>query len=171
MNGKKKSWWGRNWIWMVSVGCLGMIVIVVGLLAVLIGIGLKIVKSSTPYVQAVAAAKADPRVIAALGSPINEGWFFNGNVTESSNWSSGAGSTSSGSANLKISIHGPKGEGTIHVVGTMSGGKWVFSILSVTIKATGQSIDLKEKSKKSGRLENHRGRDFICEAAFYPADA
>ncbi len=149
MSGQKKSWWGRNWLWVLPAGCLGMLVVAVGLLAGIVVLGLKIIRSSDPYVQAVAAAKADPRVIAALGSPVTEGWFFNGSVNEKTDWSSGSGGSTSGNADLKISIHGPKGEGTIHAVATIQGGKWVFSLLVVTVKDSGRTIDLNEKPKKT----------------------
>jgi hypothetical protein len=147
-----------------------MVVLFIGLIAVMAAIGFKLIKSSGPYVQAVAAAKADARVVAALGSPMKEGLYFSGSVNEKSDWSLGSGGTTSGNADLRIAIHGPKGEGTIHVVGTMTGGKWVYSLLVVTIKDTGQTIDLNEKPKKGDLLENFK-RNFPGSAALFTPQA
>ena len=90
-------------------------------------------KQSDAYKLAVARAKADSRVVAALGSPIEEGWYLSGNTNVNG---------ASGDADLSIPISGPKGKGTIYAVATKSAGEWTYSKLQVKIDSTGETIDL-----------------------------
>ena len=92
-------------------------------------------KSSDAYKEALTKAKADPRVVSALGSPIADGWFVSGQTNVSG---------SSGRSDMKVPISGPKGKGTIYFVATKFAGQWTFSKLMVEIGATGQRIDLIE---------------------------
>jgi hypothetical protein len=90
-------------------------------------------KQTDVYKMAVARAKADSRVIAALGTPIKEGWYLSGNTNVNGG---------SGDADLSIPISGPKGKGTIYAVATKSAGEWTYSKLVVKIDSTGETIDL-----------------------------
>ena len=155
MSGKAKGWWGRNWKWFVPVGCLGILICVVALVAVCAGIGYTMITSSTPYQAAVSAAKSDSRVIAALGSPMKQGLLFSGNIKEKTDWSLAGGNTSSGWAEFHIQIHGPKGKGKLHVVGLEANGKWTYQTLTIEIEATKEIIDLNQKAKKSENRRNH----------------
>lgn len=124
----------RNWRF-VAIGCFS--VVVLGVLIVLGGVGFMSVvtgveRSSEPHKSAVARAKADHRVTAALGTPISEGSSF-GKTTVVNG---------SGEADLTIPISGPKGKGTIYVVATKSAGDWTYSKLLVKVDATGETIDL-----------------------------
>jgi hypothetical protein len=96
-------------------------------------------KQTDIYQNAVARAKADPRVTAALGTPINEGWWLSGNTEVSGG---------SGEANLSIPISGPKGKGTIYAVATKSAGEWTFSKLTVKIDSSGETIDLESSATR-----------------------
>jgi hypothetical protein len=91
-------------------------------------------KSSDAYKMAsLARAKADPRVVNALGSPIKDGFFISGNTNVSG---------SSGQADLTIPISGPNGKGTLYFVASKFAGEWTFSKLAVTVEKTGEKIDL-----------------------------
>ena len=90
-------------------------------------------KQSDVYKLAVARAKSDARVTAALGTPISEGWLLSGKTSMTGG---------SGEADLTIPISGPKGKADIYAVATKSGGQWNFSKLSVKIAKTGETIDL-----------------------------
>ena len=92
-------------------------------------------KSSDAYKDALAKAKADPRVVSALGSPITDGFFVSGKTNVSG---------TSGHADMTVPISGPKGKGTIYFVASKFAGKWTFSKLMVEIAKTGQRIDLIE---------------------------
>jgi Cytochrome oxidase complex assembly protein 1 len=136
----RPGWWSRNWKWFLPTGCclgtlLGIVLAIaifgMGIVGLVSGIG-KILKSSEPYQTAVAQAKANEKVVAALGTPIEEG-FPMGKVNTNND---------TGDANLSIPLSGPKGKCTVYVVGTRSGGVWTYSKMSATITGTGEEIDL-----------------------------
>ena len=132
---KQPSWWQRNWKWFVPVGCLGLLVLFTGFIALIVSVVFGILKSSEVYQVALDTARSEPAVEMALGTPIEEGLFVMGNINVSG---------SSGNADLAIPISGPEGEGTIYAVAEKSAGQWAFSILEVEIKTTGERIDLLE---------------------------
>jgi hypothetical protein len=90
-------------------------------------------KSSDAYKMALARAKADPRVVNALGSPIKDGLFISGKTNVSG---------TSGQADLTVPISGPNGNGTLYFVASKFAGEWTFSKLMVTVEKTGEKIDL-----------------------------
>ena len=131
------SWWKRNWKWFLPVGCLTGCLTIIVLAVVFAGtialIVFGAIKSTDVYKDALARAKANPDVIAALGSPIKEGLFVSGNTNVNG---------ASGEANISIPISGPKGKGTIYVVAKKSAGRWEYSELVVEIEKTKERIDL-----------------------------
>ena len=132
---KQTSWWQRNWKWFVPVGCLGLLVLFTGFIALIVSVVFGILKSSEVYQVALDAARSEPAVEMALSTPIEEGLFVMGNINVSG---------SSGNADLAIPISGPEDEGTIYAVAEKSAGQWAFSTLEVEIKTTGERIDLLE---------------------------
>ena len=98
-------------------------------------------KSSDAYKNAVARAKADPRVTQAIGTPIKEAWFVAGNTEVSGG---------SGKCDLTIPIQGPKGNATIYAVATKFAGEWQYSKLVIKIASNGETIDLTESAEDSG---------------------
>lgn len=128
------GWWSRNWKWFVPTGCcLTPLVIGGAVFAFLVVVIFGAMKQSDAYKMAVARAKADPRVTAALGTPIDEGWYLSGTTNVNG---------ASGDADLSIAISGPKGKGTIYAVATKSAGEWTYSKLVVKIDSTGETINL-----------------------------
>ena len=114
-------------------GCLALLVLAVAVVGTIVLVIFGAMKQSDVYQTALARAKTDQRVTAALGTPINEGWWLSGNTEVSGG---------SGEANLSIPISGPKGKGTIYAVATKSAGQWTYSKLAVKIDSTGETIDL-----------------------------
>ena len=92
-------------------------------------------KQSDAYKMALSRAKADPRVMNALGSPIEDGLFPMGKTNLNG---------TSGQADMTVSISGPKGKGTLYFVASKFAGQWTFSKLMVEIANTGQRLDLIE---------------------------
>lgn len=128
------GWWSRNWKWFVPTGCcLTPLVLGGAFVAFLVLVVFGALKQSDAYKNAVARAKADSHVTAALGTPISEGWYLSGKTNVNGG---------SGDADLTIPISGPKGKGTIYAVATRSAGEWTYSKLIVKIDATGETIDL-----------------------------
>ena len=132
---KKTGWWQKNWKWFVPVGCLGLLVLFTGFIALIVSVVFGILKSSEVYRVALDAARSEPAVEMALGTPIEEGLFVMGNINISG---------SSGNADLAIPISGPVDQGTIYAIAEKSAGQWAFSVLEVEIKTTGERIGLLE---------------------------
>ena len=129
----KRSWWGRNWKWVIPVGCLlPLLVCGGGITAIFFGVT-ALIKSSEPYKHALAQAQSNPAVVAALGTPITAGKFSGGTYNVSG---------SSGNANFAIPISGPKGSGVIYVVATQSAGKWTYQTLEVQAEGSPNRIPL-----------------------------
>ena len=130
---QKKSWFGRNWPWLVPSGCLAIAALVVGSVAVIFFMVMGFIKSSDVYEQAMANTRSSPAVVAELGEPIEDGVLITGNINISG---------SSGNADIAIPIKGPKGNAVIYATATRSEGEWQFDKLSVKIKASGKGLDL-----------------------------
>jgi hypothetical protein len=114
-----------------------MLVLLAGFIFVIIGVVFGAMKSSDAYKTALARAKADSRVVNALGSPITDGFLVSGKTNVSG---------SSGDADMTVPISGPKGKGTIYFVASKFAGEWTFSKLIVEVGDTGEKIDLTESS-------------------------
>jgi hypothetical protein len=129
---ERGNWWSRNWKWFVPVVCVSALALFVAFVGLILTVVFGAIKSSDAYKIPVATAKADERVIGALGTPVEERLFVSGKI----HVSGGA-----GEANLSIPLAGPQGKGTLYVEGTRSAGKWEFSML--VFEAKGERIDLK----------------------------
>ena len=127
------NWWGRNWKWFVPVGCLSTLVLFASFLAILLTFVFGMLKDSAPYTRALEIARSNPAVVASLGTPIEEGYFVSGNITENG---------PSGEAELAIPISGPRGSGTIYVEATKSVGEWTIFKLVAEFHATNERISL-----------------------------
>jgi hypothetical protein len=111
-----------------------------GFVFVIVSIVFGAMKSSDAYKTALAKAKADPRVVNALGSPITDGFLV---------WGTTNVSGSSGQADLTIPISGSHGKGTIYFVASKFAGEWTFSKLIVEVGKTRERIDLTEKPPRT----------------------
>src|SRR6202011_2163441 len=87
------NWWQENWKWFVPTGCLTLIAMAVLFVACIVFFVFSVMKSSGAYEIALARAKSDQRVVAALGTPISEGMFASG----------------------KTNVNGPSGEADIAI--------------------------------------------------------
>lgn len=95
-------------------------------LVVLAGLALglpRIMKGSEAYAITVAAARADPRVSAALGDDWAEDYWITGSVQASAD--------GTGSASYAIPVEGSKGAGTIYSRGVRSTGIWDMRLIVV----------------------------------------
>jgi len=129
----RPNWFGRNWKWVVPLGCLLPVLFVggCGLLVFLFATG--IIKQSDAYKIALARAQANPAVIEAIGSPISQTGIVSGNSNVSG---------AVGEANLSIPLSGPKGKATLYVEAKKSADTWFFQTMVVKIEKTGERIDL-----------------------------
>ena len=130
---RPKSWFERHWPWLVPLGCLGVLVVIAALTAVIMVIAEVAMRSSDVCRDAVARAATDPVVQRELGPPVEVGWFISGSVRVSG---------PSGEADLSIPIVGSLREGTLYAVGTKSAGRWTFTTLEVEIDGNPTRIPL-----------------------------
>ena len=125
---------GRNWKWMLPVGCLGLII---GLVALGVGvffIAMSALKSSEVYQGALKMAQSSPAAIERLGEPIKDGWIVKGNVRFTGD---------RGSANIDIPVSGPKNSGTLHVWAATRSGEWTYEKLDLEVEG-GETVSLLE---------------------------
>jgi len=130
----RPGWWGRNWKWLVPVGCLTPLVLCAGGVFLILSIVFGIIKSTDVYKEAVARAQASPAVVQGLGSPVEAGFFVQGQVNVRN---------SSGDANLRIPIKGPNGgTGTLAVIADRVDGKWIYRKLEVHVEGRSSPVNL-----------------------------
>lgn len=129
----EKNWFERNWKWFVPLVCLWGLAVVAGFVALILYLVFGLMKTSDAYKEAIARAKANPAVVAALGTPIEEGFLVAGSIKVSG---------PSGEAQLEIPVSGPRGKGTIFLEAVKSMSRWNFQKLVVEIEDTGERIDL-----------------------------
>lgn len=118
-------------MWLIAVGCLGALVVFGALAAVVYGLVRTAMRSSEPYQVAVARAKANTELVAALGQPIEEGSLPSGSISTSGG---------SGAANLTIPIKGPNGKATVFVEAKKFAGTWECT--RIVANVNGRAIDL-----------------------------
>lgn len=127
------SWWQRNWKWMVPIGCTGMIALLMLAIGGIVMLAMSMMKSSDAYDQAMNAARGHPELRQALGEPIEDGYFPQGNISIEG---------SSGKADLTIPLSGPKGEARLYVIAEKQAGQWRFLTLEAELKPDGRRVDL-----------------------------
>ncbi len=122
------------------IGCGAALVLLVAFVAVIVIVVFGAMKRSDVYREALRRAQNDPAVTAALGTPIEAGFYVTGNVKLDS---------TGGHATLDFPISGPKGKGVVHAVATKSGTGWDYSELTVT-PASGPVIRLQTSQTPPG---------------------
>ena len=135
---EERSWWQRNWKWVVPTGgCLTLIIVGILVLgSVIFGFVDKIQESSGGD-EALILVKANEKVKDVLGEPIEKDGFgsyrvnnYNGHKT----------------AEVTIPIKGSKAAATLFMKTSGSGDSKTFEIFELKLEATGEVIDLRETS-------------------------
>jgi TonB family protein len=117
---QRKGCLGRNWKWMLPVGCLGLLLGVVALVVGIVFVTMSAIKSSEVYQGALKIAQTHPAVTGRLGEPVKDGWRVKGSVKFEGG---------SGRADFEVPLYGPEGEGSLHVVAVNEGGTWMYEKL------------------------------------------
>ena len=139
-----RSWWSRNWKWAAPVGCLGLFGSCGCITAIFLAVGFSAAKSSTPYEQALAAAKADSVVQATLGPPVESSWSSQTSIQVRDGQSV---------AEFSIPLHGSKADGVLHVEATKRGGEWTYQVFQVDM-ADKPPILLQDKASGTPPVED-----------------
>ncbi|MEP0263125.1 cytochrome c oxidase assembly factor 1 family protein [Dokdonia sp.] len=131
---EERSWWKRNWKWVVPTGgCLTLILLLVFFVGAAIFGATKMMSGSEPYQEGLTKAQSNEQVIELLGEPIENNGIMQGSINFSNN---------SGDADIRVPIKGPKGEGTVYIVGEKHNGVWTYSELEVRIDQNSEVINL-----------------------------
>jgi TonB family protein len=133
---QQKGCLGRNWKWMLPVGCLGLILGLVALVGGIFLVAMSAIKSSEVYQGALRAAQAHPAAVERLGEPIKDGWLVTGNVK----YDAGG-----GNANFEIPVSGPKNSGKLYVRAISPDGTWMFERLDLAV-AGAETISLLDRN-------------------------
>jgi hypothetical protein len=135
-----KSWFGRNWKWVVPAGGCMIIIILFAAFAGSLILGVtSLMSDSQAYQDAMTAATNNSEVIQVLGEPIETDGMAGGSI----NYSGGF-----GEARLSIPIKGPKASATIYVSGEGVEENWNYDRMEVFIKDSDEVIDLLGKNDK-----------------------
>lgn len=123
-----------KWVLFGCGGCLGLLALGAVAFAAIIYFAMGVIKKTDVYADAFKKAEQSAEVQAALGTPVETGFMFQGNV----NITNGA-----GTADITVPLSGPKGEGTMKVKASKSpGGPWQYSVLEVQLP-DGKAVDLR----------------------------
>ncbi len=143
---QQKSWFARNWGWVVPVGgCLTIIVLFfIFLGSVIFGVS-EMMTGSDPYKEGLAKAQQDDYLIEILGEPIETDGIMQGELSFKN---------SKGKADISIPIKGPKGEARVYIVGTKQNEQWTYSEMYVIIAETDEQIDLLEYEQNTDNDES-----------------
>jgi hypothetical protein len=129
----RRSWWGRNWIWVVPIGCLVVVLVGGGLATLIVTIVLWSFKSSPPYEQSLEIVRSHPQARTGLGDAIEPGFLVAGSIRVNG---------PSGQADFAYSVTGTQGEGTVYVVAHKKMGLWQITNLQLAVQDSGKRIDL-----------------------------
>lgn len=127
------SWRQRHRKWFLFAVATAVVLTFSGLVALLLHVIVGSIKSSDAYVGALERVRTAPAVVAALGTPLEEGYFVRGTIHVSG---------PTGLAELAIPVTGPKGRAMIYVEAARRQGVWYYDHLIVAVERTRERIDL-----------------------------
>jgi hypothetical protein len=130
---RQRSWFGRNWKWLVPFGCLGSLLTAAACAAVIFWVVMGFLQSSWAYTEGVNLAMHDQQVIDQLGQPIEASRIPFGSIDVSG---------SSGNADVSIGLTGAKNKGTLHIVARKQDDQWEFVRAEVEVNGQEQKINL-----------------------------
>ena len=132
---QQKGCLGRNWKWMLPVGCLGLILAGLLFIGGIVFVAMSAIKSSEVYKGALGVVQNHPTAVERLGQPIKDGWFVQGNIKLDA---------SGGNANFQIPVSGPKNSGTLHVKAVSPEGTWMYERLDLAVG--GETVSLLDRN-------------------------
>lgn len=139
---EERSWWSRNWKWVVPTGgCLTIILLAIILLGTAVFGFVSEVKKGTGAEDAFEIARVNERVQKELGEPIEKDGFGSYNVKIMNGHKT---------AEAKMPIKGPKGEAILYVLSSGSDDDKTYEVLEVQVEDTGEIINLRKNQLNRG---------------------
>lgn len=130
--GDHRSWFDRNWKWVVpGGGCLIILIVGIVFFMGMVGGITSLFKDSTPYKQAIELAEENPQVNQMLGTPLESDGMISGNIRKGSD---------ENSAQMSVPVKGPKGEASILFDAVQRNDNWKFNELFVIPDQTRDTI-------------------------------
>lgn len=108
----------------------GIVTLVLLFVVAIVGVVLWVMRQSDVNRLAMEKVRQNPAVVERLGTPIEMGWMISGSISTAGD---------SGSAEVTIPIHGPKGGADMYVSARKAMGNWSFTDLTVKT-SSGESI-------------------------------
>lgn len=131
----EKSWWERNWVWVLVVGIVLILTVFAG---TIVGGVMYWFRNSVPFQRAMDRVNQHTASRRLLGSPVTAGWIVTGNLSVSAD--------GGGHARLQIPVSGPTGSGNLVVVAEKTSAQgWSFRVLKLVPDGDRTPIDLLEK--------------------------
>lgn len=127
------SWWQRNWKWLLAGGLLAGMLLFAGAMFAVVAFVFGLMRQSTPYQHGLDSARDNPAVVAALGRPIEPGFFVTGNISLEND---------SGSADISVALHGSRNDGRLYIEATRERRHWSYQTLVVQVAPNQREIDL-----------------------------
>ena len=146
---QRRGWWQRHWRWAVPLLVLMGLSIAAMLIYGFITMLGAAMRDNDAYQIAMAQAAGDPRLVEAIGSPIEHDGFMSGHVSTGTH----------SSAALQIPVAGPRGEAKVFVEAESRLGVWKFAVLSATVDGAETSIDLLPSLPETRRLRADAAED------------
>ena len=132
-NASPPGWWERNWKWAAPGGCLALLLLAAVAIGGLFYGVMSLMRNSDAYRLALGEVRRSPEAVAALGEPIEEGWFVSGSINTNND---------SGAAAISFPVQGPKTSGTVHVRATRAGGVWKLTHLGLDVRNAPSRLEL-----------------------------
>ena len=139
---EQKGCLGRNWKWMLPVGCLGLLLAGVLFVGGIVFVAMSAIKSSEVYQGALGVVQNHPAAVERLGQPIKDGWFVQGNIKLDAG---------GGNANFQIPVSGPKNSGTLYVRAVSPEGTWMYERLDLAVG--GETVSLLDRNVSLPHLD------------------
>ncbi|MAZ27833.1 MAG: hypothetical protein CL868_12250 [Cytophagaceae bacterium] len=137
----KKSWWKRNWKWVVPTGCLGLIILVCIVLGSAIFSFVNLISEESGGDEALTIVQQNEEIIKLLGEPIEKNGFGSFNVSTSNGFRK---------AEANFPIKGPNGEGHVYIKSHGKGEAKIYDTFEVTV---GDTLVLDLRPERSIELE------------------
>ena len=110
----------RRW---VLIGLIGLVTGIFGIGLLTLEVSYRMLKQTPVMTEAVARITSDPRVEAALGTPLSLGWAVTGELEDLPD---------QGTARMEFYLHGPKGQAKVNLRAEKSPtGTWRYLLLEV----------------------------------------
>jgi len=133
----QRSWLDRHGRWKIPLGCLIALLLLCAFVAILFTVLDVSFRNSAVYQEALARAAGSSEVAARIGQPLRPGRVLQGQINVSG---------STGTANMRIPVEGPRGKATIVLDAQKIDGTWVFRTLEVEFKGQPDAVNLLQEA-------------------------